>query len=185
MSGRDRKSEESRANRALWLRSQATVVPEDETGRFLDLAAFADGRLDGEEAERIAALLARDPEAASDVMAVASTTGDRAPSVADADNVGIERVIVRACGLATQASERRRVLLFSRPAARSSAMRGLAEWTSLAAALAMVGWFGFAMGSDASLAFGQTAQQNQPSIVHELIEPDNGILHDLGMEVQT
>jgi hypothetical protein len=49
----------------------------------------------------------------------------------------------------------------------------------------MVGWFGFAMGSDASLAFGQSAQASEPSIVHELIDPDNGVLHDLGVELRT
>jgi hypothetical protein len=28
-------------------------------------------------------------------------------------------------------------------------------------------------------------QANEPSIVHELIDPDNGVLHDLGVELRT
>jgi anti-sigma factor RsiW len=168
------------ADRALWLRSQATDAPEDEVGRFLDLAAFADGRLEGEETERIAALVAADPEAAGDVMAA------RAPVPELADGVAIERVIARACGLvAGPVPERGRVLLFARPALRRGVVRGIAEWASLAAALAMVGWFGFAMGSDASLALGQPSQPSPPSFLTQLIDPDTGVLHDFGVELQT
>ena len=166
-----------RAARALWLRSQATDAPDDEAGRFLDLAAFADGRLESEETERIAALIAADPEAASDIVAA------RAPLPVFADDAAIERAIARACGLVTYpAPERGRVLLFARPSLRRGAVRGLAEWASLAAALAMVGWFGFAMGSDASLALGQPSQ---PSFLTQLIDPDTGILHDFGAELRT
>jgi anti-sigma factor RsiW len=180
MNGTDGKSGESTAERALWLRSQATEAPEDEAGYFLDLAAFADGRLDDEEAERVAAWLAADPQAAGDVAAA------RAPALALADDVEIARVIARACGLPTQpAPGSGRVLLFAWPILRRNAVRRLAEWSSLAAALAMVGWLGFAMGSDASLAFGQSGQSNEPVSLHELIDPGSGILHDLGVELQT
>src|SRR5487761_1476745 len=130
------------ADRALWLRSQATDAPDD-----------ADGRLEGEETERIAALIAADPEAASDVVTA------RVPLPKFTDGAALERVIARACGLVMYpAPERGRVLLFARPNLRRGAVRGVAEWASLAAALAMVGWFGFAMGSDASLALGQPSQ---------------------------
>jgi anti-sigma factor RsiW len=180
MSGTDGKSTGSAADRALWLRSQATTAPEDEAGRFLDLATFADGRLDDEEAERIVALLATDREAASDVAAA------RAPATAFADGVEIERVIARACDLVKHhAPERGRVLFFVRPAIRWSAVRGLAEWASLAAALAMVGWLGFAMGSDASLALGQPSRASQPNFFIELIDPGNSLLSDLGEDLRT
>ena len=165
------------ADRALWLRSQATDAPDDEAGRFLDLAAFADGRLEGEETERIAALIAADPEAASDVVTA------RVPLPKFTDGAAIERVIARACGLVMYpAPERGRVLLFARPNLRRGAVRGVAEWASLAAALAMVGWFGFAMGSDASLALGQPSQ---PSFLTQLIDPDTGVLHDFSAELRT
>jgi anti-sigma factor RsiW len=183
MSGSDGNSEENGTDRALWLRSQATAAPDNEFERFLDLAAFADGQLDDEEAERVAALLAADPEVASDVAAAVSAKGNWAPVVEFGRNAEIKRVIARACALASPGYGG--MPLFARPALRLGAMRGLAEWTSLAAALAMVGWFGFAMGSDASLAFAQSAQVSEPSIVHELTDPDNGVLHDLGVELRT
>ena len=132
MNGTDGRGAAGTPERALWLRSQATEVPEDEVGYFLDLAAFADGWLDDEDAERVAALLAADPQAAGDVAAA------KAPSLARADDVTIERVIARARGLVTQPEAGQgRVLLFSRPVLRRNAVRRLAEWSSLAAALAM------------------------------------------------
>ncbi|HZU89279.1 MAG TPA: hypothetical protein VE993_08485 [Stellaceae bacterium] len=180
MNGTDGKGEQSTANRLLWLRSQATEAPDDEVGYFLDLAAFADGRLDSEEAERIAALLAADPEAASDVAAA------RRPVAAVADDAEIERVIARACGLvASPPPGRGHVLLFARPVPRRNPVRGLAEWASLAAAVAMAGWLGFAMGSTTSLALGPPGQPSEPSFLQELVDPGNGILHDLGMELRT
>jgi anti-sigma factor RsiW len=180
MNGSGGKGEERAADRALWLRSQATEAPKDEIEHFLDLAAFADERLDSEEAERIAALLAADPEAASDVAAA------RAPVVAGADDAEIERVIARARGLVTLPPlGRGLVLLFARPTLRRSPARGLAAWASLAAAIAMAGWLGFAMGSTTSLALGQPGQPNETSVLHELIDPDNGVLHDLGVELRT
>src|SRR5579875_1485808 len=140
MSGTDKKNKESTENRALWLRSQATEVPDDAAERFLELAD------DGE----------------------------------------IARVIARACALVPPpARGRGRVLPFLRPAIGLGAVRGVAEWASLAAALAMVGWLGFAMGSDALLALGQAGQPSQTSFLHELIDPDNGVLHDLGVELRT
>jgi len=129
MSGTDKKNKESTENRALWLRSQATEVPDDAAERFLDLAAFADARLEGEEAERVAALLAADPDAASDVAAA------RSPRLSLADDIEIARVIARACALVPPpARGRGRVLPFLRPTIRLGAVRGVAEWASLAAA---------------------------------------------------
>ncbi len=55
-------------DRRLWQRCRMMDADEDEAARFLDLAAFADGLLDIEERERVAALLAADPEAAADVL---------------------------------------------------------------------------------------------------------------------
>jgi len=44
--------------RALWQRSCRTDAPEDEAARLLDLAAFADGRLETDERDRVAAMVA-------------------------------------------------------------------------------------------------------------------------------
>lgn len=174
MSGTD---DSGGADQALWRRSQTTDAPADEAGRLLDLAAFADGRLDDEDAERIAALLAADAEAASDVAAV------RTALPAFSDTVAIERMIARACGLVVLPTPQRAgVLPFVRPALRRGALRGAAEWASLAAALAMVGWLGFAMGSNASLALGQSSR---PGFLTQLVDPDTGVLGDFGAELRT
>ncbi|MGH7036919.1 MAG: hypothetical protein ACREE4_23825 [Stellaceae bacterium] len=165
------------ADRAVWLRSLATEAPGDEAERFLDLAAFAEGRLEDEEAERIAALLAGDPQAASDVAAA------RAPVPSLADSAAVTRAIARACALVTvSAPEHGRLLLFARPALRRRAVRGVAGWAGLAAALAVVGWLGFAMGSNASLALGMPSQ---PSFLTQLVDPDTGILRDFNAELRT
>src|ERR1700692_3933253 len=60
-------------DRALWRRSVAIDVAEDEAEHFLDLAGYAEDRLDPDERDRIAERLAKDPMAAADVA------GGRAP----------------------------------------------------------------------------------------------------------
>src|SRR5712672_2440614 len=52
-------------DRRLWQRCRTMDAEEDETARFLDLASYADGLLDIEERERVAALLIVDPQAAA------------------------------------------------------------------------------------------------------------------------
>src|SRR5260370_17361431 len=65
-------------DRRLWQRCRTMDAGEDETARFLDLAAYADRLLDVEEEERVAALLSGDPEAAADVRAAeVLTTAER------------------------------------------------------------------------------------------------------------
>ena len=60
---------EFESGRALWRRCQEADAPVDEAARFLDLAAFADGLLDEEEHDRVAADLAADLAAAGDIAA--------------------------------------------------------------------------------------------------------------------
>src|SRR5437016_14039340 len=81
------------ADRRLWQRCRLMDAAEDEAARFLDLAAYADGLLDIEERERVAALLAADPQAAADVRA--------ALGLADAEltSVGLERIVARASAI--------------------------------------------------------------------------------------
>src|ERR1700730_16560273 len=80
-------------DRRLWQRCRTMDAGEDEAARFLDLAAYADGLLDIEERERVAALLAADPQAAADVRA--------AQALADAKrtSVGLERIVARASAI--------------------------------------------------------------------------------------
>jgi len=65
--GREPPAEAS--DRTLWRSAAAAETIEHEGERFLDLAGFADGRLDPDERDRVAERLARDPDAAADVAA--------------------------------------------------------------------------------------------------------------------
>src|ERR1700722_20938615 len=75
------------ADRELWRRSQETDAAPDEAEQLLDLAAFADNRLDDDdETTRIAELVARDGDAAADVAAAQVLDG-----VTAADDQGAHR----------------------------------------------------------------------------------------------
>src|SRR5260370_12391875 len=121
-------------DRRLWQLCRTMDAEEDEAARFLDLAAYADGLLDIEERERVAALLAADPQAAAGVRA--------AQALADAEptSVGLERIVARASAIlpdADSASGKVVVPLAPRPGRpllQISAQRG-----SLSAAIAFGG----------------------------------------------
>jgi len=165
------------ADRGIWRRARVADAPDDEGARLVDLAAFADGRLDEDERERVAALLARDPAAAADVAAVRVVPGGAA-ELAEA----LERVVARASALVPGAAlGGARVLAFP-PALRRRALHGFARWGSLAAAIATASWLGFAMGSDLGLAFSQPAGDG---FLNEALDPGGGILRDLGEGTRT
>src|SRR5690348_4371045 len=84
-------------DRRLWQLCRTMDAEEDEAARFLDLAAYADGLLDIEERERVAALLAADPEAAADVRA-AHVLGD-----VERRSAGLERIVARASAISPDA----------------------------------------------------------------------------------
>jgi hypothetical protein len=168
------------SDRALWRRCRLTDAPEDESRRLLDLAAFAEGGMDPDEHDRIAALLIADPIAAADVAAARAAPADVVESSA-----AIDRIVARASALGPPIPARSaRILVFSRPG-QHLVLHGLAQWGSLAAALAIVAWLGFTMGSDASLAFNRTTLSGEDSTVIELFDPATGFLHDLPAGVQT
>jgi hypothetical protein len=168
------------SDRELWQRCRLADASEDENLRLLDLAAFAEGGMDPDEHDRIAASLAADPDGAGDVAAVRAA----------ADNVGmspaaIERIVARASALRPPAPSRAgQILRLPRPRQRFL-LHGLAQWGSLAAAIAMAAWLGFTMGSDASLALRQPTVSGQDATVIELFDPATGFLHDLPAGVQT
>src|SRR6476660_6296336 len=97
--------------RALWQRSCRTDAPEDEAARFLDLAAFVDGRLELDERDRVAAMVAADPAAAADVAAARALAGSSAES-----SDGLDRIIARTCAiLPDNAGAKGEVLVFRSP----------------------------------------------------------------------
>ncbi len=167
-------------DRSLWRRCRAADAPDDEGAWLLDLAAFADRRLDPDERDRVAALLARDAACTADVAAARAIAGGVAEPAAD-----LERVVARASALVPRAApEGARIVGVVVPMRRRM-LRGVAQWGSLAAAIAMTSWLGFAMGSDAGLAFAQPGPPAAEGLLNELIDPGIGIARDLGEGAQT
>lgn len=167
------------SDRGLWQRSRITDAPGDETARFLDLAGFADGRLDADEQERVAAWIAEDPQAAADVQTA------RALGSAEHTSAGLERVVARACAIIPDADPVRGGVISLADWRSRRFVQGVARWGSIAAGIALAGWLGFAMGTDTSLALSQPAQSSETISLPELFDPSAGFLRDLGEGLRT
>jgi anti-sigma factor RsiW len=166
------------SDRDLWRRCLTADAPMDEAARFLDLAAFAEGLLDEDEHDRVASDLATDPIAAADVAAARALDRDLGALPAE-----IGRIIARASTLVPEVSPGPGLVLPFHPLpAPWRLLQGLAQWGSLAAAIIVASWLGFAMGSGASLELSQPGQQSQvgvDSLLPELLDPATGFLRDL------
>ena len=160
-------------DRQLWRRSRAVEIVEDEAERFLDLAAFADGRLDPDERERVAEYLAADPIAAADVAAAASTA--RAETLEAAP----EEVIARARALVAP-----NIIPF-RPRRYVPTLQDVVGWSGLVAAMVIAGWLGFNLGMDTSLSVAQVGQPGDDSFLQELLDPTNILMRDFSEGAQT
>ena len=167
------------SDRRLWQRCLTMDAPEDEAARFLDLAAFADGLLDADERDRVAAWLADDPEAAADLSAA------QAVSELDKPAAGLERVIARACALAPDPGPTRGNVVVLAHWRKRRVVQGFAQWGSIAAAVALAGWLGFSMGSDTSLALTAPTQASEAGSLPEFFDTAPGFLRDLGEGLRT
>jgi|307.fasta_scaffold116880_2 anti-sigma factor RsiW len=165
-------------DRRLWRRSRLIDAPEDEAGRLLDLAAFADGLLDDDEHARIAALLAADPDAAADVETARTSVR------CDQTSAELERVIARACAIVPDTAPPRGQVVSFVPNRRPSFVPYFAQWGSIAAAILVAGWLGFSMGSDTSLALTSSGQSSD-AVFPELFDQASGFLRDLGEGLRT
>lgn len=167
--------------RALWQRSVAAEMAEDEAERFLDLAGFADDRLDQDEQERVAERLAREPVAAADVAA--------ARALAEGgliDDAAPPHVIARACALVEERPARdASIIRFPRRFRPQPTLPGVARWAGLAAALVVASWLGFDLGSTTSAAFGPAVQAPEDSLVRDMLEPSTGFVRDLTEGMRT
>ncbi|MGH6968696.1 MAG: hypothetical protein ACREEL_08160 [Stellaceae bacterium] len=126
---------------ALWRRFRALDrtlrnKAADDVGTVLNLAAYAEGRLDEAAAETVEAWLAAHPEALDDVAAA------RGPG----DAVASQRVIDRAAALVAGDPAGAQVVRFRRPAA-SYAWRVHLTRVAVAACLVLTGLVGFTLGS--------------------------------------
>ena len=171
----------NRPDRVLWQHGRTVEVTPDEAERFLDLAGFADGRLDPDDRERVAEWLAGDPIAAGDVAAARGHASGAEP----ADPLS-EPMIARAVALVAAAETRHAAIIPFPPSRRSQMMmQGLARWSSLAAAMAVASWLGFTLGVDTSLSFTRTRQAAEDGFLHEFLNPSNGFMRDLTEGSQT
>jgi hypothetical protein len=164
------------SSREFWRRCRTTDAAEDEAARLLDLAGYAERRLDPDEHERVAAMLAADADAAADVTAARALAASAQPIPA-AD----QSVIARAAALVS-ASEPQpgRVIPFRAGRRYRPSLQGTARWGSLAAAFALACWLGFAMGADATLALGPADRNSSEApLLPDLLDPSPGFLNNL------
>lgn len=171
----DREARTDITDRMLWQRGCVTDVPEDDGARYLDLAAFADGRLDADERERVAEWLQSHPEAAGDIEAA------RALARTVTDDALSETAIARACALVgdTGSSRRNPVVAFHTRKIRRPVLAPVAQWSGLAAALVVAGWLGFTLGMDASGMIGPSRAGSDDGIAQDLFGPSRGFFRDL------
>lgn len=174
------------SDQALWQRSCTMTLADDEAAtaaRYLDLAGFADGRLDADDRERVAEWLDDDPEAATDVAAAAAA----AAVIALSDEAAPESIVLRACALVGTASSAAGNVIAFPPEGRQPRARlpFMARWGSLAAAVAVAGWLGFNLGIDTSRAYIAGNQPTAEGFLNELVDTQGGPVGDLGDGSQT
>ena len=174
----DRRDRARTADGELWRLACAADAPEDESGRFLDLAAFADGRLDDDARERVADWLAGDPVAAADVAAARLLGAAELPGAAPA------ALLARAVALVPAAPQAAPVVLFPARRRAPPPLPVLARWVSLAAATLLAGWLGFTLGAGTSLSLAQRGQSDG-GLFNELLDQPAGFLRDLTDGAQT
>jgi anti-sigma factor RsiW len=135
------------SDRAIWERSRETEAAAEETERFLDIAGFVDHRLDEDERERVAALIAHDPLAAADAAAARALMAAPMPSISGGM---IDRAValVDAVGAADVVETTGEVVAFPQRRDRSHGWLGAAGWSSLAAGILLASWLGFNLGRD-------------------------------------
>ncbi|HEX3881439.1 MAG TPA: hypothetical protein VHW66_02160 [Stellaceae bacterium] len=161
------------SDEAFWQYCRVTDAEFDEAEQLLDLAGFADSRLDPDEHDRVAALLMTDIDTAGDVAAARSLAARSHP---EAD----EAVIARASALlAEPAQQRGRVIPFRRFVRPPPSVFAIAQWGGLAAAIVMASWIGFALGSDASVGLSQINQSGDESFIGDLVDPSGGVLRSI------
>src|SRR5207244_1996426 len=110
--------------------------------RYLDLAGFADGRLDPDDREQVAERLAGDPVAAGDVAAARALAAgaERTEAMPEA---AITRASMLVGGGETQGAT---VIPFPLSRGNQPWLHGMARWGSLVAAMAVASWLGFTLG---------------------------------------
>jgi anti-sigma factor RsiW len=168
---------------ALWRRSRTVDIREGaaEAERYLELAGFADGRLDPDDRARVAEWLAGDPVAGGDVAA-ARALAARAERLEAAP----QSVVARAATLVDGGAPQRGTVVAFPPSRRGRPrLQGVARWGGLVAAMAFASWLGFTLGMDTSLSFSQSNQTSEDGFLREFLDPSTGFMRDLTEGQQT
>jgi anti-sigma factor RsiW len=162
----------------LWQRSVLTDAPDDDAARLLDLAGFADGTLDVDDRERVAEWLVRDAAAAADVASARSAALETLAPIP-------ESVVGRAVALISGVPLTDNVVAFPAWRRRGLRLRGMAQWGSLAAAIAMAAWLGLTLGMTTSRAFVGSQQPAAGSLLGDLLDAQTPFLGSPGEGSQT
>jgi anti-sigma factor RsiW len=163
------------ADRNLWQRSRVTDAVEDDCERFLDVAAFADGRVDSDERERIAEWLQRHPEAAGDIAAARALASGAPYETLSETGVARAAALVGGSG----PSPRGTVVAFSKTPGNRPGLATIAQWGGLAAAMVVAGWLGFTLGMDASGMLARNALGFDDGAAQELFGSSPAFFRDL------
>ena len=164
---------ETRGRLLLQRDSTANPINED-AGRYLELAAFADGRLGRDEEKRVAEWLAQHPDAAQDVAAARALGGTVGPEAAP------EAVVARACAIFGNPRRQARTLLpLGRQSRTVPRLGAVFEWGGVAAAIVLAGWLGFTLGMDASQAWAKDRLPGRNDTLQDIFSPSPNLLPDL------
>lgn len=164
----------SLSDAALWRAGRGIELAEDEVERFLDLAGYADGRLDPDDRERVEEWLATDP-AATDDVAAARLLGASTAQLAAAP----EWTIARACALVDGgAVPQGNIIPFAPRYRRSPSLHRMGRWGSLVAAIAVASWLGFTLGVDTSRSLAQIDQAGETGFLGDLLNPSTDLTRD-------
>lgn len=158
-------------DRTLWQRSRESETAVTEAERFLDLAGFVDERLDEDERERVAALIAADSTAAADVTAARALLAAAIQAAGDG-------VVERAAALVDPDRAAGEIVAFPAQAPRPHRWQVAASWGSLAAAIAIASWLGFNLGGDLP-GLASVSRPADESGSGELIDPSPLALRDI------
>jgi anti-sigma factor RsiW len=158
-------------DRTMWRRSHKIETIPAETERYLDLAGFVDGRLDDDERERVAALMAGDPTAAADAAAARVLLTATLPAASS-------EIVARAAALVDLPEAGGEILAFPQRRPQPRLWPAAASWSSLAAAIAFACWLGFDLGGDLP-GIASIIRSSDDLGATELIDPAPLALRDL------
>lgn len=165
-------------DQTLWRQSLETDCADDEAQRFLDLAGFADDRLDADDRERVAEWLLQDPAAAADIAAARSFADFAVPPAPEA-------VVARARLLVPEATQQNRIVAFPVARRERPGLRGVARWGSLAAAVAIAAWLGFTLGINTGQALALNDRPVAAGLLNDLLDTPSNLIADPGEASQT